>query len=99
MSMAGFSRAYISCADALVSPRACVTQAQRGDIRGCGAPSTADLGSGGSRLRPGAGDRDPDVERGADPELGVEGQRAAVAVDHDGARDRQALAGAAADLL
>ena len=44
-------------------------------------------------------DRQADVERGAAARLGLEGERAAVALDHDPSRDREALAGAAPDVL
>src|SRR4029079_13241509 len=46
-----------------------------------------------------AGDREADVELAARAELAVEGEPAAVLLDDDRARDREALAGAATDLL
>src|SRR5262249_42604045 len=44
-------------------------------------------------------DRQPDREHGASPDLGVESERAAVALDDRRAGDRQALAGALAERL
>src|SRR5262245_36931577 len=51
------------------------------------------------KLRRGVVDRQAQEEGGADAELGLEAQRPAVLVDDDIASDREALAGAAADVL